>query len=111
VGAGLSRTDEQKMPAVALFQPREAMRLRNSARPIRERAQYPTMGAQFDLYFASVPGADTKLEVLDAKGGSIKTWSVAQSRSGARRGRRGRGDRRGGGRRNRIPPSPPASIA
>ena len=57
------------------------------------------MGAQFDLYFASAPGADTKLEVLDAKGGALRTWSVAPPRSAAPAAAGGAraGFRRGGG--------------
>ena len=34
----------------------------------RAEPEYPAQLAQFDLYFASAPGADTKLEVLDAGG-------------------------------------------
>ena len=37
--------------------------------------------AQFDLYFASAPGADTKLEVLDAAGAALRTWNVAPPKS------------------------------
>ena len=67
-----------KLPAIALFQPREVMRLRNSSAPASvNEPEYPSTGAQFDLYFATAPGADTKLEVLDAKGGALKTWNVA----------------------------------
>jgi hypothetical protein len=39
------------------------------------------MGAHFDLYFASAPGADTKLEVLDSRGTALRTWNVAPPRS------------------------------
>ena len=100
---GFSATDEeqQKLPAIALFQPREAIRFRNSGAPASvNEPEYPSMGAQFDLYFASAPGADTKLEVLDAKGGALKTWSVlraAQRRRRAEGGGGGGGFRRGGG--------------
>jgi hypothetical protein len=90
---------QQKLPAIALFQPREAMRLRNSGAPASpDEPEYPTMGAQFDLYFATAPGADTKLEVLDAKGAALRTWSVAPPRSsGPAEGGGGGGFRRGGG--------------
>ena len=55
-------------------------------------------GAQFDLYFASAPGADTKLEVLDAKGGALRTWTVLAPRSaGAGGAQEMRGPFRGGG--------------
>jgi hypothetical protein len=92
--------EQQKLPAVALFQPREAMRLRNSGAPASpDEPEYPTMGAQFDLYFANAPGADTTLEVLDAKGGALRAWSVAPPRSSgpAEGGGGGGGFRRGGG--------------
>lgn len=70
------------LPAVALFQPREVTRFRNGTAPASpNEPEYPMTGAQFDLYFANAPGADTKLEVLDAKGGALKTWSVLAPRS------------------------------
>jgi len=99
-GFGFSEEEQQKMPAIALFPPREAMRMRNSGAPASpDEPEYPTMGAQFDLYFATAPGADTKLEVLDAKGGALKTWNVLPPRSNApvAEGGGGGGFRRGGG--------------
>ena len=91
--AGLGFSDieiEQALPSVALFQPREAMRIRNSGAPASgAEPEYPSMGAQFDLYFASAPGADTKLEVLDGKATAIRTWTVQAPRSS--------GEGRGGG--------------
>lgn len=94
-GFGFSDEFEQAaMPKVALFQPREAIRLRNAGAPASaQNPEYPTMGAQFDLYFATAPGPDTKLEVLDAKGAALKTWSVGAGAVSAG----GRGGRRGGG--------------
>jgi photosystem II stability/assembly factor-like uncharacterized protein len=92
--------EQQKLPAIALFPPREAMRMRNSGAPASaNEPEYPSMGAHFDLYFAGPPGADTKLEVLDAKGGALKTWSVLAPRSAApaEGGGGGGGFRRGGG--------------
>ena len=87
---------QQKLPAIALFQPREAMRMRNAGAPASpENPEYPTMGAQFDLYFAMPPGPDTKLEVLDAKGGALRTWTVGAGGGGG--GGRGGGRRGGGG--------------
>jgi hypothetical protein len=63
------------------------------------------MGAQFDLYFANAPAADTKLEVLDAKGGALRTWGVAAPRSAAPAGEGGGGGfRRGGGGSSSIRP-------
>jgi len=98
LGFGFSALEEQqKLPAVALFQPREAIRMRNSGAPASaSQPEYPSMGAQFDLYFAATPGADTKLEILDAKGGALKTWSVGSQNAGPAAGGGG-GFRRGGG--------------
>jgi len=107
---GFSALDEeqQRLPAIALFPPREAMRMRNSGAPASaNEPEYPSMGAHFDLYFASVPGADTKLEVLDAKGGALRTWNVQPPRSaGAAEGGGGGGGgfRRGGSGSTSIRP-------
>ena len=80
-----------------IFQPREVIRLRNSTAPASaDEPEYPMSGAQFDLYFAAAPGADTKLEVLDARGGALRTWSVLPPRSAGA----GAGDAR---RRRRFP--------
>ena len=91
--------EEQKLPAIALFQPRETIRYRSSTAPLSNaEPEYPAQFAHFDLYFASAPGADTKLEVLDAKGGALRTWSVQAPRSaGAAPEGGGGGFRRGGG--------------
>ena len=56
-----------------------------------DQPEYPGLGTQFDLYFATAPGADTKLQVLDAKGAALKTWSVGPARTGGGGGRRGGG--------------------
>ncbi len=75
--------DEQsKLPAVALFQPRETIRYRSSTAPFSNvDPEYPFQGAQFDLYFATAPGAETKLEVVDTGGASLRTWNVAPPKS------------------------------
>lgn len=88
--------EQSKLPAVALFPPREAIRMRNAGAQASAtlNPEYPTMGAQFDLYFANAPGADTKLEVLDAKGGALRTWTVGAP---AAAGGRGFGRRGGAG--------------
>jgi hypothetical protein len=82
--------------------------MRNSGAPASaNKPEYPSMGAHFDLYFASVPGADTKLEVLDAKGGALRTWNVQPPRSsGAAEGGGGGGGgfRRGGSGSTSIRP-------
>ncbi|HEX4915613.1 MAG TPA: hypothetical protein VFV51_16760, partial [Vicinamibacterales bacterium] len=70
------------LPPVALFQPRDTIRYRSSTAPLtRNEPEYPAQFAQFDLYFASAPGADTKLEVLDAGGAALRTWNVAPPKS------------------------------
>ncbi len=99
---GLVEQAIRALPAVALFQPREVIRFRNGTAPASpNEPEYPMTGAQFDLYLANAPGAETKLEVLDARGGALRTWNVLAPRSagqeiagGGGGGFRGRG--RGG---------------
>ena len=99
--AGTAPAATAGLPAVALFQPREAIRFRNSTAPASvTEPEYPMMGAHFDMYFANAPGADTRLEVLDNRGTPLRTWSVAPPKSagaGAQGGGGGGGFRRGGG--------------
>jgi photosystem II stability/assembly factor-like uncharacterized protein len=80
---GFSRGElEQTLPSVALFQPRDTVRYRSSTAPLtRDQPEYPAQFAQFDLYFASAPGAETKLEVLDTAGTALRTWNVAPPKS------------------------------
>ena len=94
------RSSSSSCPPVALFQPRETIRYRSSTAPLtRAEPEYPAQCAQFDLYFASAPGADTKLEVMDAAGAALRTWNVAPPQAApARRQQEMRGPfRRGGG--------------
>jgi photosystem II stability/assembly factor-like uncharacterized protein len=94
IGAITGIEQQQQLPKIALFQPREAMRMRNAGAPASPaNPEYPTMGAQFDLYFATAPGAGTKLEVLDAKSAVLRTWTVGAPRAsgGGGFGRRGGG--------------------
>jgi len=98
VASGFSRTEQASLPAVALFQPREVIRFRNgTAAASPDEPEYPMSGAQFDLYFATAPGAETKLEVIDAKGGALKTWNVLAPRSAGAPAQEMRGPFRGGG--------------
>jgi hypothetical protein len=88
------------LPAVALFQPRDTIRYRSSTAPLsRAEPEYPAQFAQFDLYFASAPGADAKLEVLDAAGTALRTWTIAAPQAAGTQGQgmRGPGFGRGGG--------------
>ncbi len=72
------------IPAMALFQPREAIRYRTSTAPASaDEPEYPTNGAHFDLYFQNAPPADAKLEVADARGQTFRTWSVIAAGSGS----------------------------
>jgi photosystem II stability/assembly factor-like uncharacterized protein len=70
------------LPPIALFQPRDTIRYRSSTAPLsRAEPEYPAQFALFDLYFASAPGADTRLEVIDTRGTAIRTWNVAPPKS------------------------------
>jgi hypothetical protein len=99
-GGELEQAARGGLPTLTVFQPREVMRLRNSTAPASaNEPEYPMTGAHFDVYFASAPGADTKLEVLDARGGALRTWNVLPPRSAGAGGQemRGGGGFRGGG--------------
>ena len=98
MGFGFAEEQQPRLPAIALFQPQEAMRMRNSGAPASpSEPEYPTMGAQFDVYFATPPSPDTKLEVLDGRGAALKTFRVIGSRGNAPTPGGGGGFRRGGG--------------
>jgi len=90
---GFANEEEQsKLPAVALFQPRDTIRYRSSTAPFSNvDPEYPFQGAQFDFYFATAPGADTKLEVLDAGGAVLRTFNVAAPKSAGSAGQEMRG--------------------
>ena len=91
-GPGFSSAEQARsLPAVALFQPREVIRFRNGTAPASvNEPEYPMGGAQFDLYFASAPGAETKLEVLDAQGRRAEDLDRAGAAQRRRRWRRRR---------------------
>jgi photosystem II stability/assembly factor-like uncharacterized protein len=102
---GLGGIDAQRMaaargslPPVHLFQPRDAIRYRTAANaPGNGEPEYPAPAAHIDVWFASAPAADTKLELLDPKGQVIRTFSVAAARGSAAGGQEMRGFGRGGG--------------
>jgi hypothetical protein len=73
------------MPTVFIYQPRETIRYRGSGSTPQGggEPEYPANGQHFDIWFQSAPPADARLEVLDAKGQVVQSWSVAQPRSGA----------------------------
>ncbi len=86
------------LPALTVFQPREVIRFRNGTAPASpDEPEYPMTGAQFDVYFAMAPGADTRLEVLDSRGAALRTWNVIPPRSAGAAGPEMRGPFRGGG--------------
>jgi photosystem II stability/assembly factor-like uncharacterized protein len=69
-----------KTQTTVLFQPRQAVR--EPARfsleglgPSRSALQYPRPGAMIDYYLADAPPADIKLEILDAGGKPVRTFS------------------------------------
>ena len=85
--------------AVHLFQPRETIRYRTSASAGGNGdPEYPAPGAHIDVWFAAAPAADTKLEILDAKGQVVRSFGVARRRAPAAAVRRCAGPfGRGGG--------------
>ena len=86
------------LPSVALFQPRDTIRYRSSTAPLsRAEPEYPAQFALFDLYFASAPGAETRLEVTDSRGTVIRTWNVAPPQSAGTQAQEMRGPFRRGG--------------
>lgn len=85
------------LPPVYLFQPRDAIRYRTAANaPGNGEPEYPGPAAHIDVWFASAPAPDTKLELLDPKGQVIRSFSVGAARGGAG-GQEMRGLGRGGG--------------
>lgn len=63
--------------ASGLFAPREAFRMRYAAMGGTDPAEpsYPPPGAHIDYYLASEPAGEVKLEILDAAGKAIRTFS------------------------------------
>jgi photosystem II stability/assembly factor-like uncharacterized protein len=83
---------------VFLFSPAPAYRVRYSAMGGRPDApEYPPAGARIDYYLAA-PSGEVKLEILDAAGSIVRTYSSTPS---ATQG--GRGGRRGGGLPSTLP--------
>lgn len=69
-----------------LYAPRTAYRMKIRASGGMGRgvsAQYPTAGAQIDYYLGAVPAQDIKLEVLDAAGKTIRTFTSAGNAAAA----------------------------
>lgn len=74
---------EQMTPEVAssgvhLFAPRAAYRMGRSRRwPAGQMGQNPPRGATIDFFLKSVPSGALKLEILDDRGHTVKTFSSA----------------------------------
>ncbi len=65
------------LPAVHLFQPRETIRYRHSSSAGGNGdPEYPAPGAHIDLWFRDAPAADTRLEIVDAKGQVVRGFGV-----------------------------------
>src|SRR5206468_10965729 len=85
---------------VFLFTPSSAYRVRYSPMSGRPDApEYPPAGARIDYYLAA-PSGEVKLEIVDAAGKVVRSYSSATS--GAATGGRG-GGRRGGGLPSTLP--------
>jgi hypothetical protein len=85
---------------VFLFTPSSTYRMRyvaSAGRP--DLPEYPPVGARIDYYLASPPG-EVKLEILDAAGKVVRSFS-SEARAGAVGGRGG--GRRGGGLPSTLP--------
>ena len=68
------------LPAIHLFQPREAIRYRHSANAGGNgEPEYPPPGAHIDVWFNAAPDADTRLEILDGKGQVIRGFGVGRA--------------------------------
>src|SRR6185369_13315759 len=83
---------------VFLFTPSSAYRIHYTpltGRP--DQPEYPAAGARIDYYLAS-PSGEVKLDILDAAGGVVRSYS-----SEARAVAGGRGGRRGGGLPSTLP--------
>jgi hypothetical protein len=80
-----------------LFQPRETIRYRHSSNAgDNGEPEYPAPGVHIDLFFKDTPTADTRLEIVDAKGQVVRGFGVARANQ-AGGGQEMRGPFRGGG--------------
>ena len=84
---------------VFLFTPAPAYRVHYQAATGRpDQPEYPAAGARIDYYLAS-PAGEVKLEILDAVGKVVRSYSSEARAAGAG----GRGGRRGGGLPSTLP--------
>ena len=92
--------DQVAAADVYFFKQRPVYRMGGGSffRPGMTVGQNPPAGAVFRYYFKEKPKGEVKLEILDAKGNKICTFSSkGKKKEGAAKGRRG------GGRRNKLP--------
>jgi photosystem II stability/assembly factor-like uncharacterized protein len=83
-------TTTQALPPVQLFQPRDTIRYRHSSNAGGNgEPEYPLPGVHLDLWFAAAPPSDARLEILDAKGQTIRTIGAVASQSGGAQAMRG----------------------
>jgi photosystem II stability/assembly factor-like uncharacterized protein len=61
--------------AAYLYKPREAYRIPGRQSGTSRALQYPAAGARIDYYLAAVPSGDITLEILDAAGKTVRTFS------------------------------------
>jgi photosystem II stability/assembly factor-like uncharacterized protein len=61
--------------AAYLYKPREAYRIPGRQSGTSRALQYPAAGARIDYYLAVVPSGDITLEILDAAGKTVRTFS------------------------------------
>jgi photosystem II stability/assembly factor-like uncharacterized protein len=95
--AALQGAARGSLPAVYLFQPRDATRYRTAANAGGNgEPEYPAPSAQLDVWFATAPPADTKLDLLDARGQVVRSFGVAAAGAGGTGGQQMRGFGRGG---------------
>jgi photosystem II stability/assembly factor-like uncharacterized protein len=90
---------------VFLFTPSSTYRTRHAAMSGRpDMPEYPPVGARIDYYLAapSGPGSDIKLDILDAAGKVVRSYT-SESRGGGAGAGRGGGGRRGGALPSTLP--------
>jgi photosystem II stability/assembly factor-like uncharacterized protein len=76
-------TARASLPPVYLFQPRDAIRYRSTAvAGGNGNPEYPAPSAHVDVWFASAPPADAKLDLLDAKGQVVRSFGIAAAGAG-----------------------------
>jgi photosystem II stability/assembly factor-like uncharacterized protein len=101
-----------EMSSAHLFKPRDAYRVHYRANPVSDRgnstaaSEYPRSGAMIDYYFAHVPDAAVTLDILDASGKAVRSFTAtaATARDGVAGAEQNQGE--DAPRRGRAAPSP-----